>query len=178
MAYAFTDTGSNHLSLVSSSESSGGAEAVRLEPSNRLQNFVETAAQAGLAPAEAVEMAIERALALADGARLCGDIELARRRLSLAADAARPRRGTSPEQASRVRRLTTARSLEAADVGEGLVVPLPACRLSRAADVHESYIHADIVSEMVAWEVAAVLEGRTVGEWALWTLGSSRAAAA
>jgi hypothetical protein len=174
MAYASTHTDETRLSLVPVPAAPIGREGIRLEPSQRLSDFLATAASSGVEAPDAVRMALERALALEDATRLTGDTESARRRLSRAASQARPRLEMGTRQAAWIRNLKVARQLDPPDASGGLVVAVPDRQMSRARAVAQSSIRAAIVTEMIAWEVAAALEGRTMGEWALWTLTGTR----
>lgn len=175
-------TSAPHLSLVRASPDSerrppSGRERLRLPPSARLTAFVSAAAEAGLDPSEAVRLGLERALALADAGVFPFDVEVARRRLRQAAREAHASRPLTPTQAAYVRTLSSARPRPTADGSGGLVVDLPDRVLTRARDdVAETALHAGAVPEMVAWEIAATLAGRTMGEWALLELAESLAA--
>ena len=172
-----------HLRLVPSRPAKPGsrpaAERLQIPPSKRLREFVATAAAAGLDAPDAVRLALDkRALALADAAAFGLDPEAARGLLLRAAESARPSRPLSPTQAAYVRALGKASPRPPANVEEGLVVALPDRVLTPARDtISESAFEAAAVVEMVAWEIAATLEGRTMCEWALRTLARARAAA-
>lgn len=176
-----TRTPAPHLSLVrtppNGSHRRPSGERLRLPPSPRLTAFVAAAAEAGLGPSEATRLALERALALADAGVFPFDVEVARRRLRRAAKEAHPCRPLTPAQAAYMRTLSPARPRPPINVSAGLVVELPDRVLTRSRDtVAEAALHAGAVPEMVAWEIAATLAGRTMGEWALRTLAGSVAA--
>lgn len=83
-----------------------------------------------------------------------------------------------PEQAAYVRRLATRRPIPVLDVAAGLSVEVPGKILSRArGTISESSLREDVVDEMLAWEIAATLSARTMGEWALLHLLEDRRAA-
>ncbi len=170
------------LRLVRSGAADGttsASERLHLPPSRRLEEFVHAAAEAGLEPADAVRLALERALALADAAILPLDVEAARSRLSEAAARARAGRPLTAAQSAYVRSLSAKRARPTPEIGDGLVVVLPDRVLTRARDTAtETAFHAGAVAEMAAWEIAATLEGRTMGEWALRTLAADSAAVA
>lgn len=171
MASASTHTSGPRLSvLVAPPKQCEAHEALHLQPSPGVNRFAVAAANAGLSLAEAAQMTVERALALGDGARFCGDAEVARRKLCRAAADARPNRELGAAEAERVRRLMVARPVEAEEVGVRLIVPLPSRLLSRLGTLGPSCLRADALREAIKWEVAGCLQGRTLGEWALWTL--------
>jgi hypothetical protein len=171
-------TTERHLRLLSTGAEVAGEERLILPPSPRLTEFLEAAAQAGLEAAEAVCLALERALSLSDAAAFGLDAEDARRRLWQAARGAQARRALTPSQSAYIRRLQGAKPLPAADTSDGLVVALPDRVLTRVRDeIGERAIRRDVVEEMVSWELAATLEGRTLNEWALRTLAERSTAA-
>jgi hypothetical protein len=172
----------NHLRSVSppgrSDSRPPGPEGFRLAPSPRLAGFVEAAARTGLEAPDAVRLGLERALVLADAARLGFGVEAARGLLDRAAARVRPRQPLPAVQARYVRALTVPRPVPAVDVSDGLAVTVPDRLSIRAAGhVRPVDLHPAAVPEMVAWETAAALEGRTMGEWALAVLANARAAA-
>jgi hypothetical protein len=165
-----------HLRLVSSGP--GGEERLQLGPSQRLREFAAAAAAAGLGAEEAVRLAIERALALADATAFGLDPDAARALLSRAAGSAQPVRPLPPARAAYVRGLGNGGPRQPAETAAGLVVSLPGPLLTRARDsVSEAALDPAAVPGTIAWEVAAALEGRTMGEWALRTLARRRTAA-
>src|SRR4029077_16004424 len=96
-----TRTAQAHLSLVTGRGGAPrGPEELKLQPSQRLTHFIEAAAEAGLEAEDAVRLGVERALVLADAARLAGDVEAGRRALCHVASAARPHREISPLEAA------------------------------------------------------------------------------
>lgn len=146
----------------------GQPEQIRLHPSPRLEHFVATAAESGLEAHEAVRLGLEHALCLKDAGRFAADVEAGRHLLVRAASRARPVHAMVPAQAAYVRRLTTKRRVTALDVTQGLLVQVPDRLICRArATLPENSLHAEVVEEMISWEVAAMLCGRTMGEWAL-----------
>jgi hypothetical protein len=179
---ASSRTSGRHLKLVPSSSASTGAarfeERLLIPPSKRLREFVCSAAEAGLDAPDAVRLALERALALVDAAAFGLDMEAARGTLTHAAESAQASRPLTQAQAAYVRSLGKATARPPAPVEEGLVVTLPDRVLTPARDtVSESAFQAAVVPEMLAWEIAAALEGRTMCEWALRTLARTHAAA-
>lgn len=175
-----TPAAGRHLALVHSvrTRAGNGRERVVLGPSPRLTAFVETAARHGLGASGAVRLGIERALALADAELFGLDAGTARSLLSVAASKARPQRELAPAQAAYVRRLSASKPVEPADPSAGLRVRVPERVLTRArGTVHPSALRPEAVSEMLAWEIAATLEGRRLGEWALSILAQARRAA-
>jgi len=142
-------------------------------PSQRLSDFLGAAAQAGLDATLAVRLALERALVLHDAEELRLDVERARRTLSRAAANARATRPLTPRQAGYVRRLYSSAPQAPVVVEGSLCVELPDELLTRARDtVPETVLHSEAVLEMLAWERAARLQGRTMLEWALKTLAA------
>lgn len=163
-------TTSTSLSLL---PASGGAAASETElpslpPSLSLEGFLGEAARAGLEPAEAVRLALERALVLQDACEFPLDVESARRLLRRAAAGARPQRELPPGLAAYLRELSARRPCTPPRLQSDLQVELPERLLIRArAEAGESAFHAGAVAEMIAWEIAAVLKGRTMAEWSL-----------
>lgn len=155
--------------------SAGGSGRLVLPKSARLQAFVAEASAVGLDVADAVRLALERSLAIADASLFAIDVVTARRLLGGAARRARPERPLTPDHARYVRELTAARPRQPADVSDGLRVTVPERVLVRArGEVRQTALRPAAVAEMVAWEVAATLAGRTMGEWALATLAGAR----
>lgn len=172
MASASTHTSGPRLSvLVALPEQRVAEEALHLRAGPEVDRFAEAAASAGLSVAEAARMSVERALALGDGARICGDAEVARRKLCRAAANARPDRELGAAEAERVRRLAVARPVRAEGAATRLIVPLPPRLLGRLGTLDPSCLRPDALREAISWEIAACLQGRALGEWALWTLG-------
>lgn len=105
------------------------------------------------------------------------DVESARRLLRRAAATARPALPLASEEASYVRRLSAGRPVHVPPAGEPLDVELPPNLLTRArGTVPEISLNDGIVEEMVLWERAARMEGRSMSEWALKVLAARRAA--
>jgi len=147
-----------------------------LSPSPQLTSFIEAAARIGLGEAEAVCLGLERALLLRDVQLLGFDVESARKLLVAAAAAARPSRPLSGAEAAGVRELSARRPVVPVDTAQGLIVSISQRILSRARDtVPETALHAAGVEEMLAWELAARLEGRPMGEWGLKALALRKA---
>jgi hypothetical protein len=148
-----------------------------LRPFPALTAFVAVAAEAGLHAADAARLALERALVLRDIAPLGFDLDAARHDLLLVAATARPRRPLDAGQARHIRVLRLGRRVRQQDVSRGLVLTLPERLLTRAREVAQpETFDARVVPELVAWEIAATLEGRTMGEWALTVLAAARVA--
>jgi hypothetical protein len=146
-------------------------EGIRLPPSPRLDDFLAAAANEGLEPSEATRLAIERFFALADAAALGIGVEASRRLLDETAQRARPNHSPPTREASRVRELAIRRPVAQLSAGSGLEVAVPERLLTRIGKrIPARTLHAEFVPEMVRWELAAALEGRTMGEWALRTL--------
>lgn len=166
-----------HLSLVENHASEPkAAERVVLSASSQLTAFVERSAHLGLDVTEAVRLGLERTLLLRDAQLLGFDVESARRLLVHAAAPARSARPLSSEEAARVRRLSVRRPVPPADTAEGLAVSVDQQVLTRARGaVPQNALHAGAVEEMLAWELAARLEGRRMGEWGLKALALRKA---
>jgi hypothetical protein len=146
-------------------------EGVFLPPSPRLEEFLAAAIAEGLEPAEATRLGLERFFALADVTPLGLNTGTSRRLLGEAAARARPSHPPAPREAARVRALGMRRPVPAVDASAGLKVAVPDRLLTRIGDrVPARALHASFVPEMVRWELAAALEGRTMGEWVLRTL--------
>jgi hypothetical protein len=159
----------------------GSAPATReqlcVTVTSQLREFLNAAHQAGLDTSLAVRLGLERALLLADSGDLRMGVERARRALNSASANPRATLALAAEQAAYVRQLyNTAPQPEHIPIGE-LRVDLPEELLSRARDaVGETALHAGAVIEMLAWERAARLQGRTMLEWGLKTLAIAVAA--
>lgn len=170
-----------HLSLVpptTETRKSRTKPKLAIPPSRRLDAFAARSAEAGLTTAAAARLAIERALALADAPLFDLDAATARVLLRRAAARARPQQPLAAATAAYVRTLTATRATTPDDVARGLTVDVPdrlACRLH--AGIPPTAFDAEAVPDLVAWEVAATLEGRTIGEWALEMLAAVRLAA-
>lgn len=143
-------------------------EGIFVPGSARLQTFIDAAAVVGLGPDDAIRLGVERGLVVIDLARLGRGLDGSRRLLRAAAQEARAKVALAPAVAAWVRHLSMSKAVRAADVAEGIAVQLPDQLLSRASDgLDARSLRADVVEEMVAWEIAAALSGRTMGEWAL-----------
>jgi hypothetical protein len=169
----------SHLRLVGASHGAEGQKrTLLLLRSPRLERFAAAAAAAGLDLPQAVRFALEHGLALQDAAAFGLDADTARRLLNRAAAGARATRPLGDGEAARLRRLTQRAPRPAAALPERLKVKLDDRTSTRVRDsLNESAIRPAVVEEMISWQVAATLEGRTVGEWALHTLARGRRAA-
>lgn len=162
------------LRLVEPVEPCEAAPRVFLPPSPHLDEFVRTAAERGLRPEEAVRLALERYFALIDIRRLGVGGEAGRLLLSVRARAASPRRSLTDAEAARLRALTLAHPVAAPDCREGLRVAIPGRQMTRFGErVPMRAFRAPYVAEAIAWEAAAITEGRTMGEWALHALAGA-----
>lgn len=129
--------------------------------------FVRAAADHGLEVEQAVRLAVEHELVLGDADELGVTREMARHVLTTAATAARPQRPLSARQAAYVRGLSLVRPRRSTELLEASVA-LPCRLLTRTAGrIRTSAFDAAMIGEMIAWERAAALEGRTMAEWAL-----------
>jgi hypothetical protein len=145
-----------------------GAELLCLSPSRRLTRFLDAAAHAGLDAPLAVRLALERAVVLRDGRDLRLDVERVRRTLGREARRARATRQLSARQADYVRVLYRERPRQSQPVAGGLSVAIPDELLTQVRDtIPETVLQPGAVPEMLAWERAARLEGRTMLEWSL-----------
>jgi hypothetical protein len=149
-----------------------------LSRSIRLERFAAASATAGLDLPEAIRLALQHALALQDAAAFGLDADAARRRLNRAAAGARASRPLGDGEASHLRRLTQRSSRPVVELPARLEVKLDERTSTRVGDsLDESAIRPAVVAEMIRWQVAALLEGRTLGEWALHSLAQDRLAA-
>lgn len=154
--------------------SAGRGDRLILRSTPRLQGLLDAAAQVGLEAPDALRLALERALVLADAGAFGLDAEGARCVLARAAAGARPRRPLTAVQAAYVRALTVGQPTASIALHGDLAITIPDRVLTRARGVVRlAALHADAVPEMVAWELAAALEGRTMGEWALKELAAA-----
>lgn len=144
-----------------------------------LEYFLRIAATRGLHATDALRLAIERALVLIDGDALLVDRGAARRLLCAAAARTSVHRSLAPDRAAYVRQLTAARPLAACELPDMLTVELPQELVARARGVvPASALREEAIEEMVAWELAATLDGRPMAEWALLALAARKQALA
>jgi hypothetical protein len=157
---------------------SGSEACVRLPPSPDLARFAVASAAAGLSTTDALRLALERALVLADVELFGIDRQAARYMLGAVACESRPYQALGSAQARYVRALSLRRAIRADDLSDGLTLVLAEHLLVRASRLARSTVLDDsAVEEMIAWQLAATLEGRTMGEWALKTLAARHIAA-
>jgi len=144
------------------------ATELALHPVPRVRRFLSVAAQYGLAPDDAVRLALEHHLALVDLQALRVEEGALRATLGAVATRTRPSSSLCTADAARVRRLTLGRPLSALELTDPLTFALPA-RLCTRLDglLSPELLDHRVVGEMIAWERAAILAGRTMGEWAL-----------
>lgn len=170
-----------HLQLVRSDPDvqQVGEDRLHLPRTPRLQKFLTAAAAAGLDPSDAVRLGLERTLVLEDACDAFPiDVESARRELRRAAARTRALRPLTPTQAARVRALSAGQARDLEELAPVLVIALPDRVTTRARErLTELALHEGVVAEMIAWEIAATLEGRTMCEWALSTLAVARRSA-
>ena len=168
------DTSRPRLTLVHSAEgvSAPAEEHLHLLPSPRLSRFIAAAADSGVDAPDAVRLALERALTLSDACSAFPlDVETCRLLLRRAAAAARPGRQLTVAHSRYVRTLAARQRRPVEELEDGLVVSLPDRIVTRArGELTDLTLHEGVVEEMIAWEIAAKLEGRTMCEWALSTL--------
>jgi hypothetical protein len=103
-----------------------------------------------------------------DLSRLGPKLDSSHRLLWTAARKARADVALAPTTAAWVRQLSRARPVPIVSVRSGMSVRVSDRLLSRAGEVTTRSLRAEAVPEMVAWEIAAALSGRTMSEWALW----------
>ncbi len=166
----------SHLASVTSPPGHGtgsAPEGILLRPSPKLADFIAAAARAGLDLQEATRLAVERLLLLNDAPAIGFDSEIARRRLTVAARGARPDLNLTAVEAARVRALSLPRRIQPMVLAAPTAVPVPDRILPRVCTVSNLCFEARFVSEMVSWEVAAILAGRTMGEWGLRILAAA-----
>jgi hypothetical protein len=144
---------------------------VTLPRTPELQHFLRATADRGLDSSQALRLAIERALVLIDIDGLLLERSFARRLLCSVAKRAGVHRPLPPERAVYLRRLIAARPLPERECPDTLTVQLPQELLARARGVVPlTALGEDAIAEMIAWEQAAVLDGRTMAEWSLLAL--------
>ena len=139
-----------------------------------LQAFLAAAATAGISTGSAVELAVERGLVLLDGQGLGLDVERVRSILNRAARDARVA-GALGAKAGRHHWALSGEypAVGASNDGE-LTVELPERLLTRLRPgILPDCLTSRAVAEMVAWERAAVLEGRSMSEWAALALAGA-----
>jgi len=152
----------------------GAVARVFLPPSLRLNEFTQMAAGRGLHPEEAVRLTLERHFALIDTRKLGVGAETACLLLSHRARTASPRRSLTDDEAVRLRALTLANPVAAPDCRDGLWVAIPGRQMTRFGErVTMRAFRARYVAEAIAWEAAAIMEGPTMGEWALHALAGA-----
>ena len=133
----------------------------------------------GLENAEALRLGIERALVLVDADALLIDRRATRRLLCATARCATVHRPLTTERSAYVQRLMSAPAPTPKPRANPLTARLPQELIARAENVVPlSALSGEAVDEMIAWELAAVLSGRTMAEWALLTLAARRRALA
>jgi len=148
----------------------GGSPATELalRPGPRVRRFLSVAAQYGLAPDDSVRLAVEHHLALEDLQALRIEEGALRAMLGAVAARARPSSSLDAADAVRARRLSLARPLPALELTDQLTFALPSRLCTRLDGILPSeLLDHRAVREMIAWERAAILAGRTMGEWAL-----------
>jgi hypothetical protein len=139
-----------------------------------LQAFLATAATAGVGTRQAVELAVERGLVLLDGQGLGLDVERVRSTLNRAARGARVTGALGAKAAGHLWALSGERRAVDAPRNDGLTVELPERLLTRLRPgILPDCLTSRAVAEMVAWERTAVLEGRSMSEWAALSLAAA-----
>lgn len=147
-----------------------------LPADSRSEAFLSAAEHRGIAPAEAVRLAVERHLVLEDVGIFGLETAVARHLLQRAAERPRPSQPLTDELAADLRRLTVGGRPGAAPAH--LEVGLPDRLAVRARGrVRGCAFDPKAVGEMLSWEIAATIEGRTMSEWALKTLAAAVAPA-
>jgi hypothetical protein len=132
----------------------------------RLRALAAAAAALGVDLSLAVRVVIERELALGDLHALAVDPAP----LDGIARAAHVDRALDAASAAYVRRLSGGDGAEPRALGEQVTIGLPlrlSTRLSRAGALDA--LLGDAVGDALAWELAAVMQGRTISEWAALT---------
>lgn len=134
-----------------------------LPASPALERLADTAHAAGVEFELAARLAIEHALACAD-LRALG---IAPAALDAAAAGERVAGELDAADCAYLRRLTQRREVARRDDGELVCVGLPARLTARLlqADL-DALLAAAAVEQALAWEIAAVVSGRTISEWA------------
>jgi hypothetical protein len=137
-----------------------------------LREFLRTAADAGIEHELAIRLGLDRALLLGDAGDLGLHVERARRILNVASCEPRASVALGEGQSAHLRRLYGGGAIFAEPLrGDALSVSLPEEILTLArGSVRQSALHAAAVEEMLAWERAARVGGRTMREWGLKTL--------
>jgi hypothetical protein len=173
-------TNGKRLQLVYVAESGGGAgsgERLRLLPTTGVERFLDAAAASGLDSETAVQLGVERFLVLIDASAYGLASSAARAHLNEAATRARAQLPLGPREAAELRRLNAARPLPSGRHRCELVVCLPERMLTRFHRYSASCrFDSEGVDEMLAWDIAARLEGRTMTEWALHVLAERQVA--
>lgn len=166
---AFTRTPELRLTAVNNRPT--GVERLRLDLTPDLHEFLALAAQAGLDCELAIRLGLERALLLADARDLRLDVERARRILNLAGGELRASVPLGNQQSAYLRRLYAPAANIEPWAGASVAVTLPEEILTLAREsITEGALHSGAVSEMLTWERAARVKGRTMREWGLKTL--------
>lgn len=161
--------------MESLSAGSGLSTAVSLRGTPELRRFLELSAAEGLSASLAVRLGLERALVLMDAQWLALDGRTARQMLCAHAARARVRRSLTTAESAYIRALYAKRPVRPLDAAADTVsVCLPAQLVTRArTTVPARALDCSVVQEMLAWELAAALEARGMGEWALRLLAAS-----
>jgi hypothetical protein len=143
----------------------------------RIEAFLDAAERHGLPREQAVRLAVERELVLSDAEACSLPPDSARYLLNRLAEVARPDRALPPARADYVRRLRIAARRDSRSARVERDIELPDTLAVRVADgVRLGAFDADAVHEMIAWEAAAAMAGRTMTEWALKAFAVRRAA--
>lgn len=167
-----------HLQLIHSAPGVAARRAgadgnLTLPATAELKRFLGQSAKHGLEPADALRLAIERELALVDVDALGLDRHATRHVLSEIASRARVRQGLDTDEAAYLRTLSAARALTPPPLAGSLTVTVPRALLGRARGVvSRTALAWDAIPEMVAWEIAARVQGRAMGEWVLLALAA------
>ena len=149
-------------------------EGLALPPTEEIQRFVDAAAAAGLVLEDAVRLGLERGLLLAEAVSLEMDSEITRRKLCAAASSARPELPLGASEAKRLRSLIIPQPVVSRRIDRQTVVPVPSRLLTRVRGrIPVSVLRPTVVSESIAWEVAAILAAKTIEEWGLFVLAKS-----
>jgi hypothetical protein len=163
-----------HLRLHVSEPASWPSGRHHLAPNPVLKAFLSTAATAGVGSTQAAELAVERALVLLDGQGLGLDVERVRSTLNQAAYGARVTGPLGPQAAGHLWALSGQNRAVAESSEDGLTVELPERLLIRLRPgILPDCLTSRAVAEMVNWERAAVLEGRSMSEWAALSLAAA-----
>lgn len=141
-------------------------EPVWLPTALQVRQLREAACVAGISVDLAVSLVLERALAVSDVARIDAELVV---HLDRVASVAGPVRCLGGTAAGYLRQLTGGAPSQRAPLDRPVLIPGRVAMRLAGVSGHQlaELLHGE-VPLAVSWERAAILAGRTIGEWAAW----------